>query len=222
MSNNVTSRSTLPRIQDLARRNGFVLVIAVVAFLIQAAGPEASRALRYERAAILHGQWWRLLTGNLVHMGWSHLWLNLAGLLLVWLLFKDQIPLRVWIASLLVSFLGVGLGLLWGSPHLAWYVGLSGALHGLFVTGAVLCVRQGYRFEILLLVLVAAKLVYEQNVGPLPGSEEVSGGHVAVDAHLYGAISGALLVFLPKRWIEKGTDLFSRDDRVKKAEKDEN
>jgi len=200
MSNNVTSRTTLPRLQNLARRNGFVLVIAAVAIVIQAAGTDAAHALRYERPAILHGQWWRLLTGNLVHMGWSHLWLNLAGLALVWLLFKDQIPLRVWIASLLVSCLGVGLGLLWWSPHLVWYVGLSGALHGLFVTGAALCVRRGYRFEIVLLVLVAAKLIYEQNVGPLPGSEEVSGGHVAVDAHLYGAISGALLVLVPKRW----------------------
>lgn len=195
--------AALPRLQALARQNWFVLVIAAVALVIQAAGPEAAHALRYDRAAILHGQWWRLLTGNLVHMGWPHLWLNLAGLLLVWLLFKDQIPDRVWVISLLVSSLGVGLGLLWGAPHLAWYVGLSGALHGLFTTGALLCVRRGYRFEILLLVLVVIKLTYEQNVGPLPGSEEVSGGHVVVDAHLFGAASGALLVFLPRRWIEK-------------------
>ena len=184
--------AALPRLQALARQNWFVLVIAAVALVIQAAGPEAAHALRYDRAAILHGQWWRLLTGNLVHMGWPHLWLNLAGLLLVWLLFKDQIPDRVWVISLLVSSLGVGLGLLWGAPHLAWYVGLSGALHGLFTTGALLCVRRGYRFEILLLVLVVIKLIYEQNVGPLPGSEEVSGGHVVVDAHLFGADLGGV------------------------------
>lgn len=185
----------------LARSNAVLLVIAGAALMIAVAGPGAGHWLRYDREAILHGQWWRLLTGNFVHLGWPHLWLDLAGLLLVWLLFKDHIPTRAWIATTLFSCLGVGLGLLWFSPHLTWYVGLSGALHGMFATGAILSIRMGYRFEFVLIALLAFKLFWEQHFGPLPGSEEYSGGHVVVDAHLYGAISGAVLALLPKRWI---------------------
>ena len=34
-------------------------------------------------AAIAGGEWWRLLTGNLVHLGWWHLFLNEMGLLVL-------------------------------------------------------------------------------------------------------------------------------------------
>ena len=40
---------------------------------------------------------------------------------------------------------------------------------------------------------LAMKLAYEQLLGPLPGSEGTAGGEVVVVAHLYGAISGALI-----------------------------
>lgn len=189
------------RLKELLRDNWFALLIAGTALAIALGGQHTALWLRYDRGAILHGQWWRLLTGNFVHLGWSHLWLNLAGWLLVWLLFKAQVPVKTWIAATVLCSLGVGVGLLWGSPHLEWYVGLSGVLHGYFVIGALLSIRMGYRFELLLLALVVAKLTWEQNVGPLPGSEKYSGGHVVVDAHLYGAISGALLAALPKRWL---------------------
>jgi hypothetical protein len=43
-----------------------------------------------------------------------------------------------------------------------------------------------------LCVALIAKLAYETVVGPLPGSEQSSGGTVIVAAHLYGAIAGAI------------------------------
>lgn len=192
---------TAEQFKALLRDNWFALLIAGTALAVALAGEHAALWLRYDRSAIQHGQWWRLLTGNFVHLGWSHLWLNLAGWLLVWLLFKTHVPVKAWGIATVFCSLGVGLGLLWGSPHLSWYVGLSGVLHGYFVIGALLSIRLGYRFELLLLALVIGKLIWEQNVGPLPGSEKYSGGHVVVDAHLYGAISGALLAILPRRWI---------------------
>ena len=42
-------------------------------------------------------------------------------------------------------------------------------------------------------LLVVGKLSWEQFDGALPGSESVAGGLVVVDAHLYGALAGALL-----------------------------
>src|SRR5690606_7331879 len=62
---------------------------------LQAAG--LAHSLRYDRQAILDGEVWRLLSGNLVHLGWSHLWLNAFGLLLVWLLFGPLLPSSVWL-----------------------------------------------------------------------------------------------------------------------------
>ena len=47
-------------------------------------------------------------------------------------------------------------------------------------------------------LLVAAKLIYEQFVGPLPGSAESSGGAVIVASHLYGAITGVMAAVLIK------------------------
>jgi rhomboid family GlyGly-CTERM serine protease len=197
----MTKARSTATLRGLLQDNWYVLLVAGIAVLIAVAGPHAGHALRYDRAAILHGQWWRVLTGNFVHLGWSHLWLNLAGWLLVWLLFKDHVPIRTWIIATVFCSLGVGLGLLWGSPDLEWYVGLSGLLHGYFVVGALLSIRMGYRFELLLVASVIAKLAWEQTVGPLPGSEKYSGGHVVVDAHLYGALAGLVLALLPMRWI---------------------
>ena len=171
-------------------RHAPLLVLALAVLLL--AGDEPARALRYQRAAVLDGEWWRLLSAHLVHLGWAHLWLNLAGLLLVWLLFGPRLRPVAWLAVFLLSALGTGLGLFWFSPGLDWYVGLSGVLHGLFVAGALAECRFEPRMGGLLLVLLAVKLAWEQFMGATPGTAEMIGAAVVVDAHLYGAVSGGL------------------------------
>ena len=77
-------------------------------------------------------------------------------------------------------------------PQLMWYVGLSGLLHGCLVAGVIGGIRERRLEERLLLAGLVLKLAYEQAAGPLPGSEGGAGGNVLVNAHLYGAIAGAL------------------------------
>jgi len=178
--------------KDLMRLHGLPLTVAALSTLFALLGASATQTLRYDRDAILAGQWWRLLSGNLVHLGWSHLVLNLAGLALVWLLFHPAFTLRNWIVVTLSSGLAVGVGLLALDPGLQWYVGLSGALHGLFAAGLVAALFAGHRAEWLLLVLFVAKLTWEQLVGPTPGTAQLAGGNVIVDAHLYGTIGGGV------------------------------
>lgn len=154
-------------------------------------GTAVTFALRYEREAILAGQAWRLVTGNLVQAGLSHWLLNILGLWLVWLLFPGPTG-RVnglWVAC--VAGLATTLGLLWFSPDVRWYVGLSGLLHGL-LAGALVASLPGAERRLALAVglLLILKLTYEQHFGPLPGSEAASGVPVVVDAHLYGSIGG--------------------------------
>ena len=90
-----------------------------------------------------------------------------------------------------VLVVAIDAGFWWLNPSLDWYVGLSGVLHGLLVAGLVAGYRESPGENLLLLVLIAAKLGYEQWLGPLPGSESTAGGPVVVNAHLYGALAGA-------------------------------
>jgi len=181
------------RHQQLLRQSALPLTICVISLLLQLFEPDSILWSRYERAPIINHEWWRLLSGNFVHLGWEHLLMNLAGLILIWILLGRLLSPTQWLAVIVSSSLAVGLGLLAFNPQLEWYVGLSGMLHGMFVAGLINNIRRGYRLEWLLLIALTAKLIWEQVSGALPGSTELAGGTVIVDAHLYGAIAGLLV-----------------------------
>jgi rhomboid family GlyGly-CTERM serine protease len=150
--------------------------------------------LRYSRAGIGAGEWWRLVTGHLVHLGAAHLAMNALGAVLVaWLVGAHLRPLA-WAVTALACALGIGMGLFWGRPDLEWYVGLSGVLHGLLVAGGVaaLADQRERGFAGILLMAVIAKLAWEQVSGAATASAALAGGAVVVDAHLFGAITGAI------------------------------
>jgi len=67
---------------------------------------------------------------------------------------------------------------------------MSGALHGLFVAGAVALLFDEPRLGVGLLLGVAVKIAYEQFAGAMPFSEGIVGGAVVTDAHLWGALGG--------------------------------
>jgi rhomboid family GlyGly-CTERM serine protease len=167
--------------------------IVLVALALLPGGDAGREWLRFERTGIAAGEAWRLLTGHLVHLGVSHTLLNLAGLVLVWVLVGRAFSTRQWLWIMAGSVAAIDLGLWFGSPSLEWYVGLSGLLHGMLAAGIVagLAARSGE--AVVLAVVVSGKLAWEQFAGPLPGSEATSGGTVIVDAHLYGVIGGALV-----------------------------
>ena len=163
---------------------------------IAVSGDTGRQLLQYDRVAISDGEYCRLLSGHFTHLGYSHLLLNLAGLVLVWLLVGSYYDNRSWLLVIAVSVATVSACFWWLERDLIWYVGLSGVLHGLLMAGAVRGLKSRPGESALLLVIVIAKLGYEQLAGPLPGSESASGGAVIVAAHLYGAIGG-LLAALP-------------------------
>jgi rhomboid family GlyGly-CTERM serine protease len=166
------------------------LLLLLLAAVAQAL--HATQYLQYERSAVLAGQIWRLWSAHMVHLGWEHYFLNAAGLLLVWLLFRQTASIRAWSGHFLFAGLAVSLGLLWFNPGLEWYVGLSGILHALFIAGVLAEVRRDVALSVLVLLGFAAKIIFEQIYGPLPGSEQSAGGPVVVDAHLYGTVAGCI------------------------------
>lgn len=184
---------------------GWRLPVALIATggLAALCGAEGLQALRYDRTAIGDGELWRLLSGHLVHLGWGHYLLNAAGLALVWLLVGHALTTGLWLCALVVIIAVIDVGFWFLNPQLAWYVGLSGALHGLLVLGLMLSFAESVRENAVLVFLVSAKLVYEQWFGPLPGSESTAGGAVVVDAHLYGAIGGATVAGLLRIRVRK-------------------
>lgn len=162
--------------------------------------------LRFDRHAIETGKLWLLLTGNFVHLGTSHLMMNMLGFVLVVTLVWEHFNWIEWVLVTLFSSLVVCVGLYFFDPDINFYVGFSGTLHGVIVAGCLADMRHYPKSAALLLALVAAKLIWEQLAGPLPGSEDVAGGSVVVNSHLYGAIGGAIigavLVVLQKRRLQ--------------------
>ncbi|MHB9022246.1 MAG: rhombosortase [Halothiobacillus sp.] len=165
-----------------------VTLIAVAIMLLHWGGE-----LRYVRADILHGQIWRLLTGNFVHANWRHLASDVAGLLLWTVLAAYLESARSYFIVLIGSGLGVGLGLLLLDPHVGWYVGLSGILHGLFAASAIrLLSHREWLAGTALLAAISLKILWEQRFGDL-GTAKLLGVPVLVDAHRYGAITGGVI-----------------------------
>jgi membrane associated rhomboid family serine protease len=95
--------------------------------------------------------------------------------------------------------MAVSAGLWFANPDLQWYVGASGALHGVMTAGTIAHLRRRDLDGWILAAFIVAKLGLEQYSGALPfaGSADT-----IVDAHLYGAIGGVVLGLLLKSRLE--------------------
>lgn len=153
-------------------------------------GPGLRLLLRYDRAGVAAGQWWRLFTGSFVHLGWIHVGLDLAGLGLLWLLVGERLSGWRWIAATVAGAWAIGLGLWWAWPQVGWYVGISGVAHTYWAAGAVLLIVAGAWEGWILLLMLGAKLAWEQVAGGLPSSTALLHEPVLTAAHLIGAIAG--------------------------------
>jgi len=187
------------KLSNFLHRWRLPLVIAGLAIAAQALGLASS--LRYQRDLVQHGQWWRLLTGNFVHLGWMHLLRDLAGLFLIWVLFRRSMSDLSWAILVLLASLGVCLGIYLLNPSIAWYVGLSGMLFGLFAAGAALEWTSSRWRSLALLAGMALLLVYTVFIGPLPGEESGLGGRVVPQAHVYGACLGLAYILCRGGWL---------------------
>jgi len=186
---------------------GFVGILIVIATALMFSGAAGMELLRFDRNGIAGGELWRLLTGHLTHLGWSHLALNGAGLILVWYLVGTAYSAVRWLLIAAVAIATIDVCFWFLNPDLAWYVGLSGLLHALLVAGILARLDEINAETVILGFLVVAKLAWAQIQGPLPGSEMSSGGPVIVDAHLYGAAGGVLGALLNRIRVRPRTSL---------------
>jgi len=166
-----------------------VAAIAVIAYFFDNA---LADFFVYHRQLISQGEFWRILSGHFFHTNGYHLLLNLAALILLWALHGQFYSLKNYSLLFITSTLVCSAGLYFFSPDISQYVGLSGVLHGIFVFGAIIDIRQKDKTGYLLFAGVWLKIAHEQFYG---ASEDVStliGASVAIDAHLWGAVGGLL------------------------------
>jgi rhomboid family GlyGly-CTERM serine protease len=169
-----------------------ILVIFGVCSLLAAGGDELRDLGRYQRDAIENGEYWRLVSGHLVHLGFGHLWPNLAALVVIGALFEGVYRNGDWWRASVASAAAIDLGLYLLDPGVLWYVGLSGVLHGFVAAGALALLLRREMLGAALAIGLGGKLLFEQIVGPVPFTAESVGGPVVVAAHLYGAAGGLL------------------------------
>jgi rhomboid family GlyGly-CTERM serine protease len=162
----------------------WLLGIVSVCVALLALGDSARAYLRYDRAAIEAGAWWRILSAHWVHTDAHHLLLNALGLVLVWALFAADYRPGQWLFIAVGGAIAIGAGLYWLSPTVAWYVGGSGLLHTAMAAGCIKHLIRGDWDRWILALGLMGKLAIEHG-WPTSG--------VIADAHLYGAAAGALL-----------------------------
>jgi len=170
-----------------------VILLSIAAFIFN---PPLSDFLVYQQALITQGQLWRLLTGHFFHTNGYHLLLNLAALLMLWALHGNFYQLKNYSLLFFTTALTCSLGLYFFSPSIVQYVGLSGVLHGFFVWGALMDIKNRDKTGYLLFVGVCLKIAHEQFYGASSDVSSLIDARVAVDAHLWGAVGGLLFFIM--------------------------
>lgn len=157
-------------------------------------GP-APEALIYDRSALAQGEFWRLITGHLVHGDWAHLGWNLGAFVVLGALYEIRFRPSAgrYLALYGVAALAVDAWLWCFEPGLARYCGLSGVLNA---TWAVLAIRLWYqtgsRLFLAFLAADGVKIAVEWGLGDavLPTSTLTS----VPGAHFAGLLAGLALV----------------------------
>jgi rhomboid family GlyGly-CTERM serine protease len=138
-----------------------------------------------------------------VHIKWTHALINAAAWFIVARLFAPEFARWRQPVVLLASALAITLSLALLHPTIAWYRGFSGVLHGLFFAGA-LCwllgtLRAGKTsmnalwLPVVLVAGGAIKVALEQPAGSATPYADWLGAGTVPQAHLAGAVTGALL-----------------------------
>ena len=157
---------------------------------------QLSNSLIYDRLSIAQDEWWRFFSAHFFHTNLYHFLLNALMLVLLWALQGYAYTIRSYLAVFFVSALFSCLGIHYFSPELSQYVGLSGALHGIFVWSVLQDIARNEKLGYILLFGIILKITAEQFYGASTDLSELISAKVAINAHLWGAIGGALMFFV--------------------------
>ncbi len=191
--------------EDAARRNfneffrqwWFSVAVMVLICLTTLLPDSTVHSLALVHDKISNGEVWRIVTSQFVHLGFNHTVLNLVGYLIVSASFREDISPREEMITLAICVLGVGWGIYLFNPEIGWYVGLSGAIYGILTHYLIIGWQRSAVLSGFFGVYLIGKFIYEQLIaGPDTVTAGIIGGAVAIDSHLYGAITGLITGFI--------------------------
>ena len=187
--------------------SGFIIILAVCNVHLFSADTAAS--LCFENAAVMNGEWWRIITHPFVHVSWYHLLLDVAAVTILWREMSLPSPLR----KLFVAWwccAGSLITAAWFSPVIDQYglCGLSGTAHGMmfflglhWITTSAKADKPkriiGIAAGIILVGVSGLKSLIEVTTGQVIFTSIHAGdfGIPIVESHL-GGIIGGLAAFL--------------------------
>lgn len=177
------------------------LTLVCTAFLAIAASFQATSGVEWASLnfqAVRNGELWRLVTGHLIHTDWQHYAMNMIGLSLCIVVFRDDLPAKHWPLGFVFISLFSSLAMLFTDVPYDRYLGFSDVLHGWILVGAMAIAHKEPRFTLLIFVLFWMKILEEKYQLVFFTSYGVS-GNVARESHIYGAIGGMLYsaMFIP-------------------------
>ncbi|TKB46001.1 rhombosortase [Ferrimonas sediminicola] len=158
--------------------------------------------LIWSRTQLEQGQWWRLLSGHLLHSNGYHLLMNLGGMTVMLGLFQPHFRAKPLAMLTLFSAVVIALGIYWWVEGTQRYVGLSAILHAWFTYFAIQDWRSGSRLGPLLLIGIVAKVVWENVLGASGDLATLIQARVAVEAHLYGMVSALIYIGI-SQWVRQ-------------------
>lgn len=166
--------------------------------------PARAAALEYAREAVRDGETWRLLTCHLVHWTPRMAAMDLGALLVLGLWLESRRPALL-LLTMAAGAASTSAAIHLLSPSVSVYRGASGIDSALFAAAAAEIIfasrsKAAVRLAAAALGIFLAKVSWEAATGtaiaagPLP-----SGVRVAPEAHLAGAIAGALSALVLRR-----------------------
>jgi rhomboid family GlyGly-CTERM serine protease len=180
------------------------LALALVAVAIQFI-PHAAGMLELSRAAVLHGELWRIVTGHFTHFSNQHLAWDVVTFTVLGAMVAERSFAR-FVACLIGAAVAISAATLILRPDVAVYRGLSGVDSALFVTAAVMLLRQGWRegrqflvaSALLALAAFSAKTLFELATGKVLFVQELGDGVAPLAlAHIAGGAWGGLAALWP-------------------------
>ncbi len=176
------------------------VVIAITAIaLLASTSHDAATALTWHADTRLE-RWWSSTSAQFVHLGLTHLSVNIGALLILAFAAHRMSRSRELGYSLVTALGTVALCLTVLPPAQSWYVGLSGALHGGFAWAA-LTLREypGWMGRLGITLFVCGLVKTSIDVTIEPGLINALGVVVAPAPHFYGYAGGSLFALIFRR-----------------------
>ncbi|WP_101758927.1 rhombosortase [Oceanicoccus sp. KOV_DT_Chl] len=173
-----------------------ILILTITVGVLSALGDGVTDQLSFDRDRINSGQWYRLITCHLVHLGPTHAALNMVAAIVGWIIFRRVFDQFQWLICILVSALSIST-MLWLSG-VEWYVGFSAIIHSLMLLSIGLDRSINKITRFILIAGLVSKVLYEQFCGAIFSGTTVINGDVSVESHLFGLISSLILLLFFK------------------------